>query len=74
MDGINRESSAQITPEVTTAFDIEAIIDTDGDMKSDLIWRNLANGDTFVWLMDGATKRSSELVRRVGLPWQILNR
>jgi uncharacterized protein (DUF2141 family) len=37
---------------------LAGVADIDGDQKSDLLWRNLADGSTYVWRMDG-TKISS---------------
>jgi FG-GAP-like repeat len=37
---------------------LAGVADIDGDQKSDLLWRNLSDGTTYVWRMDG-TKISS---------------
>ena len=40
--------------------------DFDGDGKSDLLWRDANNGMTLIWLMNGATIRSSQIVHQGG--------
>ena len=49
------------------------MVDTHGDMKSDLIWRDTTNGDTFVWVMDGLERTANALVRRIPSPWKLVN-
>ena len=42
-------------------------------MMEDIVWRNTQNGDTYIWLMDGLTKRSGAFVKRVSLDWDAGN-
>jgi hypothetical protein len=34
--------------------------DFNGDLKSDIVWRRIADGRVFLWTMDGTTRESSE--------------
>src|SRR5204862_533262 len=48
-----------------------APMDFDGDCKSDVLWRNSATGEDYLWLMNGRTARGGYLTA-VGDPaWQI---
>ena len=48
------------------AYDIVGTGDYNGDGKSDILWRQPANGEVWVWLMDGATPLSRDLHRHGG--------
>jgi hypothetical protein len=48
----------------------EAIADFDGDGTADIFWRNVATGDTVVWLMSGdAIKRAEYVTKVISLNW-----
>lgn len=48
--------------------------DYDRDCKSDILWRNTATGQNWMYLMDGATISSSTVVNTVSdLNWKIMN-
>src|SRR5947207_815523 len=48
-----------------------APMDFDGDCKSDVLWRNSATGEDYLWLMNGRTARGGYLTA-VGDPaWQV---
>src|SRR5215471_14369070 len=46
--------------------------DFDGNGKSDIVWRNLATGDTAMWMMNGATIATSSTFANVADPsWAV---
>src|SRR5437773_1974635 len=54
------------------ALPVCAPMDFDGDCKSDVLWRNSATGEDYVWLMNGQTIASGGFLTTVGDPaWQI---
>ena len=56
---------------VDPAYDIVGTGDFNGDGKSDILWRNLVNGEVWVWLMDGATPLSQVYVDTVDLGYAV---
>src|SRR5437773_1257001 len=49
-----------------------APMDFDGDCKSDVLWRNSATGENYLWLMNGRTTATGGYLRTVSDPaWQI---
>src|SRR5439155_2659555 len=49
-----------------------APMDFDGDCKSDVLWRNSATGEDYLWLMNGRTIATGGYLTTVGDPaWQI---
>ena len=50
---------------VDPAYDIVGTGDFNGDGKSDILWRHTAQGDVWVWLMNGATPLSEVYVDTV---------
>jgi hypothetical protein len=57
MDGATWSgSSADIVPAVSDSnWIIVGVADFNGDLKPDILWRNISTGRTTVWHMDGAT-------------------
>src|SRR5438034_477197 len=54
------------------ALPVCAPMDFDGDCKSDVLWRNSATGEDYVWLMNGRTIATGGSLTTVGDPaWQI---
>src|SRR5437773_142736 len=54
------------------ALPVCAPMDFDGDCKSDVLWRNSATGEDYVWLMNGLTIATGGFVTAVGDPaWQM---
>jgi hypothetical protein len=45
--------------------------DFDGDGNADLLWRNTATGNAFVWLMEGTERRAAGSVGVVPLAWEV---
>ena len=45
--------------------------DFNGDIKSDLVWQNNANGQRIIWLMNGTTKTSAPALPTMPTQWQI---
>src|SRR3989442_191867 len=55
------------------ALPVCAPMDFDGDCKSDVLWRNSATGEDYVWLMNGRTIATGGYLRTVADPaWQIV--
>src|SRR5438876_8592692 len=55
------------------ALPVCAPMDFDGDCKSDVLWRNSATGEDYLWLMNGRTITTGGYLRTVGDPaWQIV--
>src|SRR5438445_484971 len=54
------------------ALPVCAPMDFDGDCKSDVLWRNSATGEDYLWLMNGQTIASGGFLTTVGDPaWQV---
>src|SRR5439155_2600815 len=54
------------------ALPVCAPMDFDGDCKSDVLWRNSATGEDYLWLMNGLTIASGGFLATVDDPaWQI---
>src|SRR5436190_505534 len=54
------------------ALPVCAPMDFDGDCKSDILWRNSATGEDYVWLMNGLTIATGGFLTTLGDPaWQI---
>src|SRR5438552_15002181 len=54
------------------ALPVCAPMDFDGDCKSDVLWRNSATGEDYLWLMNGWTIASGGYLRTVAdLAWQV---
>src|ERR1700691_552000 len=48
-----------------------AVVDFNGDCKSDLLWRNTSTEQVFFWLMNGTTFTSSGSLGTVSQDWNI---
>ena len=46
--------------------------DFSGDGKSDLLWQNSANGDRYIWLMNGNNLTASVYLGNPGTAWRIV--
>src|SRR5256886_69696 len=54
------------------ALPVCAPMDFDGDCKSDVLWRNSATGEDYLWLMNGLTIASRGFLTAVGdQAWQV---
>jgi hypothetical protein len=77
MDGVNKTSSALVTPGPMpgVTWQIQGVGDFNGDGKPDLVWRGLGSmGVVAVWYMDGAVRTGAVLVTPSLYPgptWQI---
>src|SRR3989441_1365059 len=45
--------------------------DLDGDGKADILWRNSATGENYIFFMNGTTIRAEGFVRQVDLNWKV---
>jgi hypothetical protein len=50
------------------------IKDFNSDGHPDILWRNPATGDNYVWFMNGTTLTGSALLLNVPAPWEIVGR
>jgi len=70
MDGVSLVSSL-FPGAVDPAFwNIAAAADFDADGKADLLWQG-ANGDVWVWLMDGGTVKTADSLGNLGPGWRV---
>src|SRR2546421_536371 len=54
------------------ALPVCAQTDVNGDCKSDIVWRNSATGDNYLWLMNGLTIASQGYLTTMADPaWQV---
>jgi hypothetical protein len=56
---------------VGNGWSIEGVGDYDGSGRAGILWRQLATGDVYVWLMNGATITSAGDLSDIGGTWQI---
>ncbi len=67
-------SGQMIYTEPDTSWRIVAAPDLDGNGRSDILWRNVANGQVYGMLMNGGTITSGALVHtEPDLSWKIVN-
>jgi hypothetical protein len=53
---------------VDLGYDVVGSGDLDGDRKADIVWRDASTGGVWVWLMNGAARRSATYVATVPDP------
>jgi hypothetical protein len=70
MNGATIASSTGIG-NVPTNWVIASTGDSDGDYKSDILWRDNTSGGVALWLMNGASVASSLGVGNVPTDWVI---
>ena len=68
---IASEGSVNVVDPVS-GWQVQGIGDFDGDGRDDVLWRNLATGENYIWLMNGWTIASGGLIRTVAdQAWQV---
>src|SRR3989449_106838 len=68
---IASEGSVNVVDPVS-GWQVQGIGDFDGDGRDDVLWRNLATGENYIWLMNGSTIASGGLLRTVAdQAWQV---
>ena len=70
MGGWLKEDSAVIGT-VGGPWQVVGVADFAGDGKSDILWRNTANGNAVIWQVDGLTRGPSGSIGTINLDWQI---
>lgn len=62
-----------LTPVADASWQLETVADIDHDGKADLLWRNLADGGTAVWFMNGSAIAESGFLTNVAdASWRIV--
>jgi hypothetical protein len=56
---------------VGNGWSIQGVGDYDGSGRAGILWRQLATGDVYVWLMNGSTNTSAGDLSDIGGTWQI---
>ncbi|MGB6156924.1 MAG: FG-GAP-like repeat-containing protein [Acidobacteriaceae bacterium] len=56
---------------IGNGWSIEGVGDYDGSGRAGILWRQLATGDVYVWLMNGATNTGSGDLSEIPAAWQI---
>src|SRR5438445_5398057 len=55
-----------------SGWQVQGVGDFDGDGRDDVLWRNLATGENYIWLMNGRTIASGGFLTQVGgQAWQV---
>src|SRR5256886_225265 len=68
---IASEGSVNVVDSVS-GWQVQGIGDFDGDGRDDVLWRNRATGENYIWLMNGWTIASGGLIRTVAdQAWQV---
>ena len=66
MNGLTMASSSPTTGVATgSGWVLAGVGDFDADGTSDMLWHNTSTGDNTIWLMSGATVKSSAPIGRV---------
>ena len=55
MDGTTVGPDAAFLPVITTNWLIQGLRDFNGDGRADVLWREQASGNTYMWMMNGAS-------------------
>src|SRR3989442_849014 len=73
MNGLTIASEGSVNVvDPTSGWQVQGIGDFDGDGRDDVLWRNLATGENYIWLMNGWTIASGGLIRTVAdQAWQV---
>ncbi|MFH1129980.1 MAG: VCBS repeat-containing protein, partial [Pseudomonadota bacterium] len=71
--GPYKSSAAMYNENVSTSWQIKAVIDINNDGAKDLIWQHSTTGGVYFWLMnaDGYLASHGSIVSSVGSNWQI---
>ena len=70
MNGLTLTTGGYL-PNVPIAWTIAGTGDHDGDGKADILWRNTATGDDYLFIMNGLTIASQGYLPNVPAPWTV---
>ncbi len=72
---LNADFSWKASPYIGTVdpvvWDLAGVTDFNGDGKHDLVWRHIAHGDAWVWLMNGTSYLSGQGLFVMDPAWKI---
>src|SRR6266480_2584257 len=73
MDGTTiKPTEGYVRTGADPSWQVAGIGDFDGDGKDDILWRNSATGENYIYFMNGTTVRAEGFVRQVADPnWKI---
>src|SRR6266699_2333192 len=73
MNGLTIASEGSVNfVDPVSGWQVQGIGDFDGDGRDDILWRNLATGENYIYLMNGLAIASGGLIRTVAdQAWQV---
>jgi hypothetical protein len=52
MNGTTVKGATYLDP-ISTAWQVQGVLDFNADGKADILWREVSNGSTYIWMMNG---------------------
>jgi len=72
MNGTTVRAGGFVRQVADPSWKIAGVGDFDGDGKTDIVWRNSATGENYMYLMNGTTVRAEGFLKQVADPsWKI---
>jgi hypothetical protein len=74
MDGTTIVGATYLDP-ISTNWQVQGLADLSGDGKADILWRDAGNGNTYVWIMNGASvvAGTGYTDSQADNAWQVMN-
>jgi len=72
MNGLDILACAYLPMVPDTDCTIAVVDNFSGDQKADILWRNSASGELYVWLMNGTKVAERGSLYTVPIDWQIV--